>query len=154
MNYKYCDSRSPPYKWIQAYYPKSKEYKDVFARFSKYIYLEYPFYTTNNFRLVIIACAFWDIAFEYAILPIMSWKSLSSEIIEKLQHVVDVTKKDYIKPDTLQEVALSFVSKSNYHEYGCIDKLGDTPFEVIPNNVIVYIHQVKRFDKWVFVEFV
>jgi hypothetical protein len=153
MNDKYLDSHNPPYNWISAFGICDKNYKVERDKLLKKFRPYHPFLPETCFKVMQIASNPWDILYTTMVIYSMTWTDIKTNIVLHLQMIED-ERKDKIKIETIEDIALSytvynptFANRVN----GCIDSLASDPFTVIPENAILFIHQVKYKNRgWIF----
>lgn len=149
MNNKYLDSRNPPYKWMPACELWDREYEKERNKMLSKVQPEYPFFTDSCFKLIQIISIPWDVAYNTLLIRGMSWVDLKSNIFVHLASVDD-ERKTKINIDNVKDIGLSYTPKSDFHRFGCIDCKNNDPFVVIDDNAMLFIHQIKYTEGWLF----
>lgn len=149
MDNKYIDSRNPPYEWLKAY--ETPLFKSKEKTMMNKVFPIYPFLMRCHFRLVQVACVPWNVVYDMSVMIGVTWIEMKTGILNQLALIND-ERKPVIEVESIQDIALSYTPVADFHRFGCIDKPEDAPFDVIADNSILFIHQVKRKDVWLFTD--
>jgi hypothetical protein len=149
MDNKYIDSRNPPYPWLSAYGLFDKEYKKVRKVLLDKARPLHPFLSEDCFKVIQIVSIPWNMVYNTMIVRGVYWRDVKESIIEQIK-MIDDERKKLINIEEVEDIALSFTNLYDFQKYGCIDTVYYMPFDVIADNSIVFIHQIKMKGVWLF----
>jgi hypothetical protein len=146
MSDKICYTEDPPYSWRAAYKITSKEYKIHHKEVHKKVVETLMFHTENDVKAIQFASLSLGVVCKMGIYRGMTWLFFKNHLMEIIKNKIYEIPFEY---EDIQDITITF---ENGEYTKAIDESKDDVYTMIPDNVVIFLSQIKVNDIWYFIK--